>query len=107
MSLSAHSWGTDRVAEVAAGLDCELIVNVQGDEPLIEPSTIDAAIEPLIADSRLQIRNKSEPLATVEDVFNASVVKVVTDANGAALYFSRSPIPHVRAAAELKLEESL
>jgi 3-deoxy-manno-octulosonate cytidylyltransferase (CMP-KDO synthetase) len=107
MTSSAHASGTDRVAEVAAGLDCELIVNVQGDEPLIEPSTIDAAIEPLIADSRLQISTTSEPLATAEDVFNASVVKVVTDASGAALYFSRSPIPHVSAAAGLTLEESL
>jgi 3-deoxy-manno-octulosonate cytidylyltransferase (CMP-KDO synthetase) len=107
MTSTTHASGTDRVAEVAAELDCEFIVNVQGDEPLIDPSTIDAAIEPLIADSRLQISTTSEPIDTVEDVFNPSVVKVVTDAHDLALYFSRSPIPFVRPAAGLTLEESL
>jgi 3-deoxy-manno-octulosonate cytidylyltransferase (CMP-KDO synthetase) len=99
--------GTDRVAEVAAGLDSEFVVNVQGDEPLIEPSTIDAAIEPLIEDSQIQISTTSEPVTTVEDLFNPSIVKVVTDARGFALYFSRSPIPYIRLAAGLTLEESL
>jgi 3-deoxy-manno-octulosonate cytidylyltransferase (CMP-KDO synthetase) len=99
--------GTDRVAAVAAQLDCEFVVNVQGDEPLIEPSTIDAAIAPLMEDSRIQISTASEPITTVEDVFNPSVVKVVTDARGLALYFSRSPIPYVRPAEGLTLEESL
>jgi 3-deoxy-manno-octulosonate cytidylyltransferase (CMP-KDO synthetase) len=107
MTSSTHASGTDRVAEVAAGLDCEFIVNVQGDEPLIESSTIDAAIEPLIADSGFQISTTSEPIETAEDVFNPSVVKVVTDARGVALYFSRSPIPYVRPTAGLTLEESL
>ena len=99
--------GTDRVAEVAEQLDAELIVNVQGDEPLIEPSTIDAAIAPLRQDSQIQITTTSEPVASVDDVFNPNVVKVVTDAGGFALYFSRSPIPYVRLAANMTLEESL
>ena len=99
--------GTDRVAEVAAQLDSEFIVNVQGDEPLIEPSTIDAAIEPLIKDQQIQISTTSEPIDSVEDLFNPGVVKVVTDARGFALYFSRSPIPYARLAGELALEESL
>jgi 3-deoxy-manno-octulosonate cytidylyltransferase (CMP-KDO synthetase) len=99
--------GTDRVAEVAAQLDSEFIVNVQGDEPLIEPSTIDAAIEPLIEDEQIQISTTSEPIDSVEDLFNPGVVKVVTDARGFALYFSRSPIPYARLAGELALEESL
>jgi 3-deoxy-manno-octulosonate cytidylyltransferase (CMP-KDO synthetase) len=107
MTSSALTSGTDRVAEVAAGLDSEFIVNVQGDEPLIEPSTIDAAIAPLIEDSQIQISTTSEPVTTVEDVFNTSVVKVVTDARGFALYFSRSPIPYVRLTAGDTLEESL
>lgn len=107
MTSSTHASGTDRIAEVAASLDYEFIVNVQGDEPLIEPSTIDAAIEPLIADSLLQISTTSEPVATVDDVFNPSVVKVATDSRGVALYFSRSPIPYIRAAPGLTLEESL
>lgn len=107
MTSSNHTSGADRVAEVAAQLDSEFIVNVQGDEPLIEPATIDAAIAPLIEDSQIQISTTSESIASVEDVFNPSVVKVVTDARGFALYFSRSPIPFVRLAAGLTLEETL
>jgi 3-deoxy-manno-octulosonate cytidylyltransferase (CMP-KDO synthetase) len=99
--------GTDRVAEVAATLDAELIVNVQGDEPLIEPSTIDAAIEPLIDDPELQMSTTSEPIVSVDDVFNTSVVKVITDSRGFALYFSRSPIPYIRPVERLALEASL
>ncbi len=105
-SVSAQS-GTDRIAEVAAKLDYDIVVNVQGDEPLIEPATIDAAIAPLIEDSQIQISTTSEPITETADVFNPSVVKVVTDARGDALYFSRSPIPYVRPAPGLSLEESL
>jgi 3-deoxy-manno-octulosonate cytidylyltransferase (CMP-KDO synthetase) len=99
--------GTDRVAEVAARLSADLIVNVQGDEPLIEPSTIDAAIEPLIADASIHMSTTSEPITEVEDVLSPNVVKVVTDASGFALYFSRSPIPYVRPAPGLTLEQCL
>jgi 3-deoxy-manno-octulosonate cytidylyltransferase (CMP-KDO synthetase) len=102
-----HASGTDRVAEVSAQLNSEIVVNVQGDEPLIEPSTIDAAIAPLVEDSQIQISTTSEPITTVEDVFSSSVVKVVTDARGYALYFSRSPIPYSRLAGEMTLEASL
>ena len=106
-SLTAAS-GTDRVAEVAAALlDFEIIVNVQGDEPLIHPSTIDAAIEPLMEDSGIHMSTTSEPIASVEDVFNPGIVKVVTNPQGFALYFSRSPIPHIRPSLALTLEESL
>lgn len=93
-----HRSGTDRVAEVAATLDADVIVNVQGDEPLIEPATIDAAIEPLVRDSTLEMVTTSEPLTTVTDVFDPNVVKVVTDGAGFALYFSRHPIPYPREA---------
>jgi 3-deoxy-manno-octulosonate cytidylyltransferase (CMP-KDO synthetase) len=107
--LTSHTAasGTDRVAEVAALLDFEIIVNVQGDEPLIDPSTIDAAIEPLIEDSGIHMSTTSEPITTVDDVLNPSVVKVVSDSRGFALYFSRSPIPHIRPSLALTLEESL
>lgn len=88
--------GTDRVAEVAARLDADLIVNVQGDEPLIEPQTIDAALRPLLEDSRLPISTTSEPITSSADVFNPNVVKVITDSRGLALYFSRSPVPFIR-----------
>ncbi|HVF88737.1 MAG TPA: 3-deoxy-manno-octulosonate cytidylyltransferase [Blastocatellia bacterium] len=99
--------GTDRVAEVAASLDSDFVVNVQGDEPLIDPETIDAAVAPLIEDSQIHISTTSEPITSIEDVFNPGVVKVVTDPLGFALYFSRSPIPYVRPAPGVTLEESL
>lgn len=109
MTSPEFTSGTDRVAAVAATLDDELFVNVQGDEPLIDPSTIDAAINGLLEDDTqlVQISSTSEPITEVEDVFNPSVVKVVSDADGFALYFSRSPIPFVRPAAGLSLQESL
>ena len=107
MTSSDLTSGTDRVAEVSAQLDSRIVVNVQGDEPLIDPSTIDAAIAPLIEDSQIQISTTSEPITTIEDVLSSSVVKVVTDARGFALYFSRSPIPYFRLPGEVKLEEAL
>jgi 3-deoxy-manno-octulosonate cytidylyltransferase (CMP-KDO synthetase) len=107
MTSPTAASGTDRVAEVAASLDADLVVNVQGDEPLIEPSTIDAAIEPLLNDSSLSMSTTSEPITSADDVFNPNVVKVVTDGRGNALLFSRSPVPFVRSGAGLTLEESL
>jgi len=98
--------GTDRVAEAAARFDASIIVNVQGDEPLIEPSTIDAAIRPLIDDPSLLVSTTSEPIDTVDDVLNPNVVKVVTDRRGFGLYFSRSPLPYPRGGRG-NLEETL
>lgn len=105
-SATAQS-GTDRIAEVAAQLDAEIIVNVQGDEPLIEPATIDAAIAPLLENPDIHIATTSEPITSLDDVFNPNVVKVVSDAQGFALYFSRSPIPYLRPSAEEMLEQWL
>lgn len=99
MTSPDHSTGTDRLAEVAAGLDADLIVNVQGDEPLIEPSTIEAALAPALADPAIVMSTTSEPIESADDAINPSVVKVVVDASGFALYFSRHPIPYPRAAA--------
>ena len=107
MTSASLTSGTDRVAEVAVQLDAQFIVNVQGDEPLIEPSTIDAAIQLLLEDELIQMSTTSEPITDVEEVFNPSVVKVAADPDGFALYFSRSPIPFVRPADGLTLEESL
>jgi 3-deoxy-manno-octulosonate cytidylyltransferase (CMP-KDO synthetase) len=91
-----HPTGTDRLAEVAAGLDCDLVVNVQGDEPLIEPSTIDAAIEPFKDDAALSMTSACLRFADARDAEDPNVVKVVTDQRGFALYFSRSRIPFAR-----------
>ncbi|MDT8444918.1 MAG: 3-deoxy-manno-octulosonate cytidylyltransferase [Desulfuromonadales bacterium] len=96
MTRSDHTTGTDRLAEVAAGLDDELIVNVQGDEPLIDPVMIQAAVAPLLADSSIPMGTLKTPLTSLEDYRNPNVVKVVTDQLGFALYFSRAPIPYPR-----------
>jgi 3-deoxy-manno-octulosonate cytidylyltransferase (CMP-KDO synthetase) len=96
MTRSDHLTGTDRLAEVAADLDCDLVVNVQGDEPLIEPDTIDAAIEPFRDDAALVMSTVCTLILTNEAIADPNVVKVVTDVRGFALYFSRSPIPYVR-----------
>lgn len=98
MTSPDHATGTDRLAEVAAGLDAEIIVNVQGDEPLIEPSTIDAALKPLLADREIVMSTTCEPIESVEDALKSNVVKVVVDREGFALCFSRSPIPFPREA---------
>ena len=93
MTRSDHPTGTDRLAEVAAGLDDELIVNVQGDEPLIDPVMIEAAVAPLLADASIPMGTLKTPLTSMDEFVNPNVVKVVTDRQGFALYFSRAPIP--------------
>ena len=93
MTGSNHATGTDRIAEVAHGLDAEIIVNVQGDEPLIEPETIDRAVNAVINDSEAEIATTCEPIGEVSDVLSRAVVKVVVDRDGRALNFSRGPIP--------------
>jgi 3-deoxy-manno-octulosonate cytidylyltransferase (CMP-KDO synthetase) len=100
MTSPNHLTGTDRLAEVAAQLDAEIIVNVQGDEPLIEPATIEAAIAPLLADASIVMCTTAEPIESAADLLNPNVVKVVTDGEGFALYFSRNPIPFPRAAVQ-------
>jgi 3-deoxy-manno-octulosonate cytidylyltransferase (CMP-KDO synthetase) len=97
MTRTDHPSGTDRLAEAAQKLppDVSVIVNVQGDEPLIDPTTIDAVAMPLLTDSTLSMTTLSCPLpAGREDDPNA--VKVVCDMHGNALYFSRSPLPYRR-----------
>jgi len=96
MTRADHPTGTDRLAEVAAGLDSELIVNVQGDEPLIDPAMIEAAVRPLLADATIPMGTLKTPLTSLDEFHNPNVVKVVTDRQGFALYFSRAPIPHPR-----------
>ena len=93
MTRERHATGTDRIAEVARHLDAEIIVNVQGDEPLIDPETIDRAVSALINDPEAEIATTCEPIVDIADVLSRSVVKVVVDAAGRALMFSRSPIP--------------
>ena len=103
MTSSHHASGTDRVAEVARALPAaQIIVNVQGDEPLISPETIDLAIEALLApgSESTEMATTCEPITEAADVIDASVVKVVMDQSGRAIYFSRSPIPYPRKAVD-------
>lgn len=98
MTSSEHPTGTDRIAEVAAGLDCDIVVNVQGDEPCVAPEAIDAMVEPLREDPELEMSTLAHPLHDIAEVLTPNVNKVVVDQKGNALYFSRSPIPYNRAA---------
>ncbi len=93
MTLSSHVTGTDRIAEVAQRLDCDIVVNVQGDEPLIQASMIDEAILPLVLDPSVPMATLCKKIEKKEEAFDPNVVKVVFDSNGFALYFSRAPIP--------------
>ena len=100
MTRADHATGTDRLAEVAEGVDDELIVNVQGDEPLIDPAMIQAAVAPLLNDQSIPMGTLRTPLTSLDEFRNPNVVKVVTDRAGFALYFSRAPIPYPRDFAE-------
>ncbi len=99
MTRAEHRSGTERVAEVAAtavrGGD-DIFVNVQGDEPLIEPAAIDAAVEAIESEEGLRVATLAVPIARPADIMDPNVVKVVLDFDGNALYFSRAPIPWVR-----------
>jgi len=96
MTSPDHSTGTDRVAEVAQKLRSEIIVNVQGDEPLIKGKIIDKAIRPLLKEDSLSMSTLMTRIEEVKDWLNPHIVKVVADQKGFALYFSRSPIPFPR-----------
>jgi 3-deoxy-manno-octulosonate cytidylyltransferase (CMP-KDO synthetase) len=95
-----HLSGTDRIAEVAHNLSADIIVNVQGDEPLIDPETINRAVNALIEDPNAQMSTTCEPITEAVDVSNPSVVKVTFDGNRYANGFSRNPIPFPNQAVE-------
>jgi len=96
MTRPDHPTGSDRVAEVARHTDADLVVNIQGDEPLIAPGAIDLAVELLAARPQDQVGTLVRPLSRPEELSDPNVVKVVLAEDGHALYFSRSPIPHLR-----------
>jgi 3-deoxy-manno-octulosonate cytidylyltransferase (CMP-KDO synthetase) len=91
-----HRSGTDRLAEVAATLDADLIVNVQGDEPLIDAGAISEAVTPLVNDSSLLMTTLYRRIQNPAETNDPNVVKLTIDRGGFALYFSRAPIPYVR-----------
>ena len=96
MTSASHRSGTDRLAEVAGTMDCDLVVNVQGDEPLIEPAMIDEAVAPFATEPALRMSTLRRLIEDPADYRNPNVTKVVVDRDGYALYFSRAPIPYVR-----------
>ncbi len=93
MTSSAHATGTDRIAEAVGNLDISIVVNVQGDLPLLDPENVAVVVEPMVADSTLPMATLKTPIRDRAEIDKRNVVKVVTDSNGRALYFSRSPIP--------------
>lgn len=99
LTSPAHQSGSDRIAEAAEGLDCGIVVNVQGDEPLIPAGPIDAAVEALLEDPGLNVVTLATPFADPAGADNPNAVKVALDLAGDALYFSRSRIPYARDAA--------
>lgn len=94
MTKDTHESGTDRIAEAVANIDCDIIVNVQGDEPFVEPELIDMLANAVNTD--IQMASAMHRIKKVEDLKNYNVVKVTSDTQSNALYFSRSIIPHHR-----------
>ncbi|HEU0038371.1 MAG TPA: 3-deoxy-manno-octulosonate cytidylyltransferase, partial [Verrucomicrobiae bacterium] len=104
MTAPNHPSGSDRIAEVAARCDCDAIINIQGDEPLIDPAVIDA-VAGALADCEMS--TAATRIASAGDYDNPNVVKVVVNAAGRALYFSRRTIPYLREAASRSVSEQL
>ncbi len=99
LTSGKHQSGSDRIAEVARTLsEYSIVVNAQGDEPLISPRTIEKAVDAILQDDSIDIATTCEAIDDAKDVLSSDIVKVVTDENGFALYFSRSPIPFPREA---------
>ena len=96
LTKATHETGTDRLAEVAASLDCDVVVNVQGDEPLIDPHAIDELVAPFASEPSVQMTTLFRRINDAAELANPNIAKVVIDRGGFALYFSRAPIPYVR-----------
>jgi 3-deoxy-manno-octulosonate cytidylyltransferase (CMP-KDO synthetase) len=96
MTRADHPSGTDRVAEVASELDVDVVINLQGDEPLIDPGSLELLTRLLREDQDAEMATLAMPITSAETYTNPNCVKVVCGQGGRALYFSRSPIPHVR-----------
>jgi 3-deoxy-manno-octulosonate cytidylyltransferase (CMP-KDO synthetase) len=99
LTRADHRSGSDRLAEAAERVDADIIVNLQGDEPFVSPLTVERAVAALLEDEAASVATAAEEIESADDVLSPGVVKVVTDAHGHALYFSRSPVPFPRDAA--------
>jgi 3-deoxy-manno-octulosonate cytidylyltransferase (CMP-KDO synthetase) len=96
LTSAEHQSGTDRIAEAVADIDVEIVVNLQGDEPEIDPANIDYLAELLVKNPDYPMATLGAEFKTAEQIADANIVKVVLDGNGRAIYFSRSPIPYDR-----------
>jgi len=96
MTLSKHKSGTDRIGEIAKWLVCDIVVNIQGDEPFINPGNIDMAVKPLTENSKLNVSTLCFKIMDKNEIDNPNIVKVIFDKAGFVLYFSRNPIPYNR-----------
>ncbi|MBM7556971.1 3-deoxy-manno-octulosonate cytidylyltransferase [Halanaerobacter jeridensis] len=101
MTSKEHSTGTDRLAEVAQDLDSDIIVNVQGDEPLLNPKMIDQAVQPLLDDTTVKMSTLKHEITDKAELEDPNSVKVITDKDDFALYFSRSLVPYPRTEEEI------
>jgi len=96
MTSAHHQSGTDRVAEMARGMNWDLVVNVQGDEPLLDVTAVDAVIDCLLKNPAVRMATAKQAIVSLDDLRNPDIVKVVSDKDGNALYFSRAPLPYWR-----------
>ena len=95
MTSAAHERATDRVAEAAKHFAADIVVMIQGDEPMVTPDMIDTALDPFRSDQSISCVNLVHRITSQQEFLDPNTIKVVAGANGNALYFSRSPIPHV------------
>ncbi|MCM8782856.1 MAG: 3-deoxy-manno-octulosonate cytidylyltransferase [Candidatus Omnitrophica bacterium] len=102
MTAKEHLSGTDRIAEVVALMDVKVVVNIQADEPLIQPVMIDSIVDTLLNDKGLEMASLMKRITDLKEIEDPNVVKVVVDKNNFALYFSRAPIPYKTKDSEVK-----
>ena len=102
ITKSTHKSGTDRIGEAVSAIDCDIVINVQGDEPFIEPSLIEALVNSFV-NSEISMSSAMSKISNVKDLQNTNVVKVVTDLHNNALFFSRSLIPFPRDVKEISI----
>lgn len=104
MTRADHTSGTERIAEAVKDMDCDVVVNVQGDEPLIDPEAIRAVIHPFESDPDLPMATLAHPMESINDLHDPHIVKVVCNARAHAMYFSRAAIPYPRGEAGVPLK---
>ena len=106
ITKSTHQYGTDRIGEAISSIDCDIVINIQGDEPFIEPSLIEALVNSF-SNSDISMASAMSKINNVKDLHNSNVVKVVTDLHNNALFFSRSLLPFPRDVKEISIAKEV